>query len=93
MPAQLITLFLISILVRSLFLIPLIKSNSQIKYDEKSYYKRAVAFHSIFKDLLSFNSPETRDMNEAYKRGIWPPFHSIFMAIGFLFFGKKVKLL
>lgn len=86
----LILLFLASLLVRLLLLFPLITSSTPVKYDEQRYFVRAEGFYGIFKNLAACKSPDAGDMEKAYKRGIWPPFHSILLACGFLLFGKSI---
>ncbi|MGD2088204.1 MAG: glycosyltransferase family 39 protein [Candidatus Aminicenantes bacterium] len=85
-----IFIFLLSLVVRFIILIPVIKSNTPLEFDERAYYKAAVGFHSILRDLVHFESPQAADKEKAYGKGVWPPFQSILLALGFFLFGKSI---
>ncbi|MFW6131748.1 MAG: ArnT family glycosyltransferase, partial [Candidatus Aminicenantaceae bacterium] len=85
-----LVLFIVSLLVRMLILIPVNGGDTRIKFDERSYYFRANSFHSIIKDLINLDSPKPKDLRRAYGAGAWPPFHPIILAVGFLFMGKSI---
>ena len=84
--------FLLSLLVRALFLFPVLKSNTPPKFDEHVYYVRAVALDSIVEDLAHFRSPDKKDRDVFYNKGIQPPFQSIWLSLGMLLFGKTVAV-
>lgn len=85
-----ITLLLVSLVVRLAILFPIIKLDVPAKYDEKTYYERAESYQSIYKDLIAFKTPDPADKKNAYKRGVWPPFHPMLLGFLFLIVGKSV---
>ena len=81
--------FVVSVLVRIGFLIPITTSEVSLSGDEIGYYARAVVFKNIISHISSGELPHSEDLDNAYDKGFWPPFHSILLALG-LFFGENI---
>lgn len=83
-------IFLLSLSVRALFVIPVLKNDTPPKFDEASYYRRAGAFHSILESLAHLRFPQEKDRDLFYEHGIRPPFQSVVLSLGMLLAGKSV---
>ncbi len=85
-------LFLLSLSVRALLLVPVIKAGVPPKFDEVSYFRRAAAGSSMAAEMSHFRAPREKDRDAFYGNGIFPPFHPIWLSLGMLIFGKTVAV-
>lgn len=87
---KIILIFLLSFSVRALLVIPVIKSDTRPKFDEQSYFRRAIAFCSILESLVHLRPPQAKERDVFYEKGARPPFQSIVLSLGMLLLGKGV---
>ena len=83
-------LFLASLLVRLLFLWPVVAARVQPLYDENDYLQRAVAWREILGTVAAGERPTPEVVTNAYGGGDWPPLHPMLLALGLLFPGAGV---
>lgn len=83
----LVILFLLSLLIRLLFL-GLMTGNdaAETGRDAQGYYNRAVGVEFTLGSLSSGQLPSSVDLARAFSSS-WPPLQSLILGIGFLFFG------
>ncbi len=86
------SLFLISLVVRVAFLLPVAGSGVPPLHDESGHYARAVAFARIGASLVSGAAPARAELAEAYHHGVWPPLHSLLLAVPLALFGADVSV-
>lgn len=84
-------LFFVSLVVRLVFLVPVIRSNTPAIWDEYDYFNRAIGFQSALADLFQGNLPSYEDLARAYSN-LWPPMQSFVLSLGFLAFGSTLAV-
>jgi len=87
---RLLLIFLASFLVRAFIAVPVIVNDTRPKFDESSYFRRAVAMRSILGDLVRLRSPRGEDVDVFYTKGAWPPFQPLVLSSGMLLSGESV---
>ena len=83
-------IFLLSFSVRAILVIPVLMNDTPPKFDESSYFRRAVAFCSILESCAHLRPPQAKDRDVFYENGIRPPFQSVVLSLGMLLMGKSV---
>ena len=87
---KLVLIFLASFLLRAFIAVLVITNETRPKFDEGSYFRRAVALTSILGDLARSQPPQARDKDAFYAHGLWPPFQPIVLAAVMLPFSRSV---
>jgi len=82
--------FILSFSVRALLVIPVLKSDTPPRFDEQSYFRRAIAFGSILDSLAHLRIPQSKVGDAFYENGIRPPFQPVVLSLGMLLLGKSV---
>jgi 4-amino-4-deoxy-L-arabinose transferase-like glycosyltransferase len=77
-------LFLASLLLRLLFLWPVVAAGVPPLYDENDYLERAVAWRGILGTVAAAERPAPGLVTIAYGEGRWPPLHPMLLALGLL---------
>src|SRR5215510_7252989 len=91
-PHPALVLFLVSLLVRLAFLVPVIATSMPPLLDEGPYYSRAVAIAHVIASWATGRAPDRLDLIAAYGAGVWPPLHSIVLAIPMAVLGASVAV-
>ncbi len=85
-----LSLFLLSLTVRAVFMLPLASTTVPPKYDQWRYFARAVAYNHVYTDLAKFEKPAEQDVKNAIPDGNWPPVHPALMGLVFFIFGERI---
>ncbi|MDO8281257.1 MAG: glycosyltransferase family 39 protein [Thermodesulfovibrionia bacterium] len=85
-----IFLFLISLIIRLLFLIPFYIYDIPLITDENEYMDRAIGYEHILSDLSDSHSPSPEMRQRAYGYGNWPPLHPFLLGLMAFIFGKHI---
>lgn len=88
----LLSLFLLSLLVRAIFLTPVLVSGVPPLYDERAHYQRAVAMARVGAASLTGVPPTRAERDAAYAFGAWPPLHSLILSLPLALFGEHVPV-
>lgn len=84
-------LFLISLGIRLVFLIPVIRGHTPAIWDEYEYFDRAGGFQNIVMNLFQGKLPTLKDWALAYS-ATWPPVQAFVLSLGFLIFGNSLAV-
>jgi 4-amino-4-deoxy-L-arabinose transferase-like glycosyltransferase len=88
----LVSLFLLSLVIRLVFLSLMIRSNATNEvWDAYGYFFRAIGFQQIMFDLLQGQLPSSDSFWIAYSNH-WPPLQALLLALGFTIFGSTVTI-
>jgi len=85
--------FMLSLVIRVGFLVPVVTSGVIPAFDERGYFSRAVAASDAMGDLVSGRLPSSEHLLSLYghgrQGGKWPPFHSVLLGSALLLFGPE----
>ena len=88
----LLALFLASLLIRGLLLLPVIGAEVNLLADETGYFRRAVSLENALRDLAEGSVPQTETLRDAYAGGVHPPLNSILLTLPLFLFGTSTAV-
>jgi 4-amino-4-deoxy-L-arabinose transferase-like glycosyltransferase len=80
--------FGLSMVVHFIFIVLI--NDAPLKYDEPSYYHRAVSLYDFIRQEISSGKHDRNIAGKIYQSGVFPPLTSVVMAVGFFLFGKSI---
>ncbi|MCL4303435.1 MAG: glycosyltransferase family 39 protein [Anaerolineae bacterium] len=87
----LIVPFIISLIIRLVFLEPLISHNAPEIWDAYNYFDRAVRLETILVGLLRGNLPSVEELASSFSN-VHPPMQHFVLSLGFLAFGSTLAV-